>query len=193
MTKLYMPDGREVEQGSPEDMATWWTCGGCGFRGPHVGSSPDGGHRCLGIICGGVTKNPNVPRAEPFASTETERIIANLRERVPPPMEGVPHGGRGYASTIKWQEIVVLLEELDSIRKDNDEARDALLAAEATVEELAASLRECVGTGTGSSDNPAGLFFLGASAEFGACEPSASNKATAICERARAVLNRRTP
>jgi len=126
--------------------------------------------------------------------TEAERIIADLRERIPTPMEGVPHGGRGYAGSIKWQEIVVLLDELDSIRKDNDEARDALLAAEATVEEMAASLRECVGTGTDfiedPNEEPTGLFRLGTAAEFGACEPSASNRAAAICGRARAILAR---
>lgn len=50
-TMLKMPDGREVEQGGPEDRATWWTCTQCNFTGPHVGTDPEG-----------KTLNPNVPR-----------------------------------------------------------------------------------------------------------------------------------
>jgi len=84
MTKLYMPDGREVEQGGPEDMATWWTCRGCGFRGPLVGSRPDGSHRCLGS-CGGVTENPNAPRADRFASMPSCGASAFQIEAAPLP------------------------------------------------------------------------------------------------------------
>jgi hypothetical protein len=62
-SKLKMPDGREVDQGGPEDRATWWTCGslGCNFRGPNVGADDSGQPRCMGS-CGGKTPNPNVPR-----------------------------------------------------------------------------------------------------------------------------------
>lgn len=59
--KLIMSDGRECEQGSPEDKATWWRCAQCGFTGPAVGSNLDGEPRCMGIMCNGVTPNPNVP------------------------------------------------------------------------------------------------------------------------------------
>jgi hypothetical protein len=45
-------------QGSPEDRATWWTCGACGFHGPFVGKTEQGEKRCLGS-CGGVTPNPD--------------------------------------------------------------------------------------------------------------------------------------
>lgn len=65
--KLYMPDGTAVEQGGPEDRATWWTCKVCGFTGPHVGAHADGRKVCRGISCsdGNVTKNPGVPRCTP--------------------------------------------------------------------------------------------------------------------------------
>jgi hypothetical protein len=47
-------------QGSAEDRATWWTCEGCGFHGPFVGTrAVDGQKRCLGS-CGGTTRNPHV-------------------------------------------------------------------------------------------------------------------------------------
>ena len=59
--KLKMPDGREVEQGSPEDRATWWSCSRCGFHGPNVGTRADGTKGCM-ASCGGETQNPNVPR-----------------------------------------------------------------------------------------------------------------------------------
>jgi len=60
---LKMPEtGEMVEQGGPEDRATWLMCGSCGFRGPHVGFNKDGDPRCLGS-CGGVTENPKVPRS----------------------------------------------------------------------------------------------------------------------------------
>lgn len=45
-------------QGSPEDRATWWTCSACSFKGPYVGSRPDGTHGCLGS-CGGTEPNPS--------------------------------------------------------------------------------------------------------------------------------------
>lgn len=59
---LTLPDGREVEQGSADDRATWWRCYYCDFVGPHVGTRDDGRRACLGIICGGTVPNPNVPR-----------------------------------------------------------------------------------------------------------------------------------
>ncbi len=61
MTMLTMPNGTKVEQGGPEDKATWWTCGYCGFKGPHVGSNDKDEPACL-ASCGGKTKNPNAPR-----------------------------------------------------------------------------------------------------------------------------------
>lgn len=62
MTMLTMPDGIKVEQGGPEDKATWWTCTACEFTGPNVGSNEAGEHVCMGIICGGKTLNPDTPR-----------------------------------------------------------------------------------------------------------------------------------
>lgn len=59
---IYMPDGREVEQGGPEDRATWWTCAICGHTGPHVGVQPNGSRRCVGSCGDDVAHNPNVPR-----------------------------------------------------------------------------------------------------------------------------------
>jgi hypothetical protein len=61
-TLLRMPDGRMVRQGGPEDRATWWTCQQCHFTGPAVGSNERGEHVCMGILCGGKTMNPAVPR-----------------------------------------------------------------------------------------------------------------------------------
>lgn len=61
MTMLKMPDGREVEAGGPEDMATWWTCSRCAWTGPFVGTDSEGEKRCMGS-CGGKTLNPNVPK-----------------------------------------------------------------------------------------------------------------------------------
>ena len=60
--KLYLPDGTPVEQGSPEDKATWWTCSHCGFTGPHVGEDKNGEKRCMGSCGVDVKPNPNVPR-----------------------------------------------------------------------------------------------------------------------------------
>ncbi len=61
-TLLRLPDGRMVAQGGPEDRATWWTCQQCHFTGPAVGSNERGEHVCMGILCGGKTMNPAVPR-----------------------------------------------------------------------------------------------------------------------------------
>lgn len=60
--KLRMSDGTEVEQGGPEDRATWWTCTRCFFTGPHVGTDEHGQRACMGVICRGVALNPNVLR-----------------------------------------------------------------------------------------------------------------------------------
>lgn len=59
--KLKMPDGRMVEQGGPEDRATWWYCSKCGFHGPNVGLDAQDKKACMGS-CGGIKENPNVPR-----------------------------------------------------------------------------------------------------------------------------------
>ena len=61
---LYLPNGTACEQGSVEDKATWWKCGKylCGFIGPHVGTNSEDKKCCMGMVCGGVTQNPNVPR-----------------------------------------------------------------------------------------------------------------------------------
>lgn len=48
------------EQGSPEDKATWWTCGHCSHRGPFVGSDPSGARRCVGSCGVDVRPNPDV-------------------------------------------------------------------------------------------------------------------------------------
>lgn len=65
---LVLPDGTPVEQGSPEDRATWWSCETCGFHGPHVGSNAEGKKACMGIFCNGVTPNPNVPRVSGYSA-----------------------------------------------------------------------------------------------------------------------------
>lgn len=91
-----------------------------------------------------------------------ERIVASLRERVPAPIGGVPHGGRGYSMSVTWEEIIAVLEALDSAEanvkawEDKESHRGACCMAnekraddaEADAELLAASLHECLGTGT---------------------------------------------
>jgi len=62
MGKVYMPDGTEVEQGGPEDQATWKTCFVCEHTGPHVGTDKQGRNACMGS-CGGIRPNPDIPRA----------------------------------------------------------------------------------------------------------------------------------
>lgn len=57
-----MPDGTEVEQGGPEDQATWKTCYVCEHTGPHVGTDKRGRNACMGS-CGGIRPNPDIPRA----------------------------------------------------------------------------------------------------------------------------------
>jgi hypothetical protein len=73
--KLILPaDGREVEQGSAEDRATWWTCSLCHYTGPFVMSTSIGDRRCF--PCGGETDNPHVPRALGYRARSSERAGA---------------------------------------------------------------------------------------------------------------------
>lgn len=74
--RLQMSDGRLVDQGGPEDRATWWKCGQCQFTGPNVGSgSQKGTHRCMGVLCGGVEENPNVPRVPGYHAAKCAKVV----------------------------------------------------------------------------------------------------------------------
>lgn len=71
---LRMPrTGEMVEQGGPEDRATWLTCQVCSFTGPHVGLTEDGEPACLGS-CGGVKPNPEAPRLPEGTSVPVEDL-----------------------------------------------------------------------------------------------------------------------
>ena len=105
--KLLMPDGTEVEQGGPEDRATWWTCSQCGFTGPHVGFTMDRAgfflKRCLGS-CGGENLNPNVPRA---SSTDAHDPPLNAVPAVkadPKPFDTMNR----YLVTLQGEKVVVM-------------------------------------------------------------------------------------
>ena len=76
---LKMPEtGEMVEQGGPEDRATWMTCDQCGFWGPNVGYDDWYRPACLGS-CGGVSPNPAAPRLP--GSKELKEALKALSEK----------------------------------------------------------------------------------------------------------------
>lgn len=49
--------------------------------------------------------------------TDLERLISSLEERIPAPVEGVSHGGRGYSMSVTWEEILVLLDAVKAVKR----------------------------------------------------------------------------
>lgn len=99
MTMLQMPlTGELVEQGGPEDRATWLICGYCSFNGPHVGYTEEGKPACMGS-CGGVKANPKVPR--------------------------LPHGKSYDVKSLSRQQLVRLFENfLNAIAREAEQCLD---------------------------------------------------------------------
>ena len=119
MTTVVMPDGVSVEQGGPEDRATWWTCERCGFNGPNVGETTGGGQRRCRGSCGGVWDNPNVPRLPGHAPKR-------------PPREESGYAGFGWIKVGRYVDLgpSASWEQRYRALEKHHEAETAFLVAE---------------------------------------------------------------
>jgi hypothetical protein len=79
--------------------------------------------------------------------TSLERVIASIEERIPTPMDGVPHGGRGYSVSVTWAEILVLLDAAKA-QALLEKVKEAIATSTACLACLGAGRRFRAGSGT---------------------------------------------